>query len=71
MIISPEINQEKNISEEKIEQRINEYIKKGFSSNEAIKIVSKEAGLSKQEVYKKYHSWGVYENNSWFRKSWR
>ncbi len=56
LIISPEINQEKNISEEKIEQRINEYIKKGFSSNEAIKIVSKEAGLSKQEVYKKYHS---------------
>lgn len=35
--------------------QINEYIKNGFSSKEAIKKVAKENGYSKNELYRQYH----------------
>ena len=31
------------------------YIKEGYSSKDAIKLVAKERGLSKNEVYQEYH----------------
>lgn len=36
-------------------EKIEEYIKAGFSSKEAIKKVAKESGCSKNELYRRYH----------------
>ena len=37
-------------------EKIHCYIQSGYSTNEAIKKVAKDHGLSKNEVYKQYHS---------------
>ena len=39
-----------------LNERIHAYIQNGYSTNEAIKKVAKEHGLSKNEIYKQYHS---------------
>lgn len=39
-----------------LNERIRTYIQNGYSTNEAIKKVAKEHGLSKNEIYKQYHS---------------
>lgn len=44
------------ISYPMIQKHIQNYIEQGFSTNEAIKKVAKEKGLSKNEIYKMYHS---------------
>ena len=38
-----------------VHEQINSYIKEGLSTNEAIKRVARERGLSKNEIYKQYH----------------
>ena len=38
-----------------LSEHINQYISEGLSTNEAIKKVAKERGLSKNEIYKEYH----------------
>lgn len=37
-------------------EMIHSYIAQGYSTNEAIKKVAKESGLSKNEIYKQYHA---------------
>lgn len=38
-----------------IHDQIHQYIKEGYTTNEAIKRVAKERGISKNEVYREYH----------------
>ena len=38
-----------------VHEQINTYIKEGLTTNEAIKRVARERGLSKNEIYKQYH----------------
>lgn len=38
-----------------IYEQINQYIDKGYSTKEAIKLVAKETGLSKNDLYRQYH----------------
>lgn len=38
-----------------IHEQINHYINNGYSTKEAIKIVAKETGLSKNDLYRQYH----------------
>ena len=37
-------------------EHINAYISQGYSTNEAIKKVAKERGVSKNQIYKEYHT---------------
>ena len=37
-------------------EHINSYISQGYSTNEAIKKVAKERGVSKNQIYKEYHA---------------
>lgn len=39
-----------------LQDHINQYIAQGMSTNEAIKKVAKERGLSKNEIYRQYHA---------------
>ncbi len=39
-----------------ISEHIQQYIEQGYSTNEAIKKVAKERGLSKNEIYREYHN---------------
>ena len=39
-----------------INEKIQNYIREGFSTKEAIKKVAKDHGLSKNELYKQFHS---------------
>ena len=36
-------------------EHVNSYIKEGISVNEAIKLVAKDRGLNKKDVYNEYH----------------
>ena len=38
-----------------VHEQINTYINEGLTTNEAIKRVARERGLSKNEIYKQYH----------------
>ena len=53
-------------------EHIDIYINQGYNQKDAIKMVAKQRGLNKNDVYMKYHSkeW-FYEINCWFRKSWK
>ena len=44
-----------NYADLSIVEHVNLYIKDGMSSNDAIKIVAKERGISKSIIYKEYH----------------
>ncbi len=48
-------NDVKNFDNLTVIEHVNLYIKEGYSSKEAIKLVAKERNLSKQDVYSEYH----------------
>jgi 16S rRNA (cytidine1402-2'-O)-methyltransferase len=55
LIVNPKETDFLKMNEDEIILKINNYIKKGFTAKEAIKIMSKETGIKKQEIYKNYH----------------
>ena len=54
IVVSPD-KQIKTYDNLTIIEHIHMYIKEGYSSKDAIKLVAKERGLSKNEVYQEYH----------------
>ena len=36
-------------------EQINQYIDQGYSTKDAIKLVSKETGISRNDLYRQYH----------------
>lgn len=60
MVVVVEGSKEQKLPEETqdsplIHEQINQYINNGYTTNEAIKKVAKEYGLSKNDLYKEYH----------------
>lgn len=60
MVVVVEGSKEQKLPEEiqdspLIHEQINQYISNGYTTNEAIKKVAKEYGLSKNDLYKEYH----------------
>ena len=58
MVIVVEGNQEQEVEvvfEQSVQEHVDEYIKKGMSTKDAIKEVAKQRGVSKNSVYQEYH----------------
>ena len=55
IVVEKYIKEEIDYSKISILEHINQYIKDGLSSNEAIKKVAKDRNLAKNDVYKEYH----------------
>lgn len=60
MVVVVEGNKEQKLPDQTqdsplIHEQINQYISNGYTTNEAIKKVAKEYGLSKNDLYKEYH----------------
>lgn len=51
-----EVEAIEELTYELLHECVDKYIQQGFSTNEAIKKVAKERGLSKNDIYKQYHS---------------
>ena len=55
IIVEKHIKEETDYSNISVLEHINEYIKEGLSSNDAIKKVAKDRNVPKNDVYKEYH----------------
>jgi len=55
VVIKDKNNEKENFTKLTIIEHVNTYIKEGYSSKEAIKIVAKERNKNKNDVYMEYH----------------